>query len=340
MRCLLLDDDDAPKLSKTVIEIVVNEENGDITALVGRSKRPNRAISRGEPGSAVQRVPLTPQQSGRSDGGHPAPRRGPTLVTPDRLVVRCVLDLPSAAESSLDQLLRYELPARMPFAESDAYYRYRIAKRRRDRVLIEVFGAERRRLDQLRAMLAAVGLDPASAIVANGGLDLLAAERQPSAIAKALAVAIVVLSCIVAALGYATIRTPVERQREVIAHLHQDIDSLRAAAARADRLSDAIATLVQDRNALINRLDGWPARIVIVNEVARVLPDDAWLTSLEIDGDVLRIAGMATSATPLVAAVAASPIFTEPQFPSSIHRDARENVERFELHARIATEAP
>jgi len=71
-------------------------------------------------------------------------------------------------------------------------------------------------------------------------------------------------------------------------------------------------------------------------ELTRILPDDAWLTDISIDGDMLTITGFAAkSAAALIATLDASELFSAPNFTSPVVRIPGQSGERFEIRLRV-----
>ncbi|WP_155956408.1 PilN domain-containing protein [Rhizobium sp. CF080] len=71
-------------------------------------------------------------------------------------------------------------------------------------------------------------------------------------------------------------------------------------------------------------------------ELTRILPDDAWLTDIAIDGDMLTITGFAAeSAAALIATLEASELFSAPNFTSPVVRIPSQSGERFEIRLRV-----
>ena len=70
--------------------------------------------------------------------------------------------------------------------------------------------------------------------------------------------------------------------------------------------------------------------------LTQLLPDDSYLTELDVKGDTVKMIGLTGSATALLAAIAKSPSFRDASFESSITRDTKTNRERFDIGAHIA----
>jgi general secretion pathway protein L len=70
--------------------------------------------------------------------------------------------------------------------------------------------------------------------------------------------------------------------------------------------------------------------------LTRLIPDDAYLSEMTINGDHVRLVGAANSATALLTLIAQSPGFRGAAFESPIVQDPRLNRERFDITAGIA----
>jgi general secretion pathway protein L len=71
-------------------------------------------------------------------------------------------------------------------------------------------------------------------------------------------------------------------------------------------------------------------------ELTRILPDNAWLTDIVIDGDAVTITGFAAeSAAALIATLDASGLFSAANFISPVVRIPGQSGERFEIRLRV-----
>lgn len=293
------------------------------TALIGHADAPLE-IRRQE---ALPPPPEMPTQRA-------PPRTGPVLILPERLAFRRRIALPREAEPEIDAILRYECSAQLPFAADRLYVAHRIVARQADRIVVEILAAERERLDRLRDRLAAIGLNPAAATIADTEIDLL--DTGDDQVARAVDRAIAALVVIVVALGFVALRQPLTAERAAVAALSEELRALRADAAQTERLAAEIAAQEADRRRLIDAFDGRRPRAALLDDLARTVPDGAWATGLSIDGANIRLSGRAASSNKVIARFAASPIFNAPHFPSAIVRDETSGLDRFELQATVA----
>ncbi len=77
--------------------------------------------------------------------------------------------------------------------------------------------------------------------------------------------------------------------------------------------------------------------VELLNELTRILPDDTWLSMLEVSGSKLRVQGESGSASSLIGLIEESDLFHDPGFASPITRNRRTGLDRFVLEAEIET---
>jgi general secretion pathway protein L len=77
-----------------------------------------------------------------------------------------------------------------------------------------------------------------------------------------------------------------------------------------------------------------PSMAVVLEALSRALPDDAWLTRLEVEQRTVRLAGNAANASALIGRIEASGHFADVQFsaPTTL---AEGEGESFTITARI-----
>ena len=104
----------------------------------------------------------------------------------------------------------------------------------------------------------------------------------------------------------------------------QTIEKERTEVQRLERRADF---LPRARKAL-------PAGAALA-ELSRILPDTAWVHSLELSKSELRIRGFSPRASELLAVLDASPVFSATQFKSAIVAAADNGGERFDIATTI-----
>ncbi len=106
------------------------------------------------------------------------------------------------------------------------------------------------------------------------------------------------------------------------------------AQAHRDALakSQAAGETISNFNALRREVI---SRAAILEEISRVLPDQAFITDLKVSGAIVDINGLATSASAIVPLIESSPMFVDATSTAPLTFDPRENKERFGIRMRL-----
>lgn len=177
---------------------------------------------------------------------------------------------------------------------------------------------------------------------------------------KALAFAII-LACIVFLSGLGSLVSPVIKDVIEIKKVKKKIKTVRAQAEAVERVQSEIKR-IEDRKKIMDMFKGEDLnKLDMVYELARIIPDDAWLISLdytesaeqkggkEVSGKIKReliLSGFSSSASKLIPLLDNSPIFENVEFigPITSGVDGKERfrikalAKRAELKAEVAKE--
>lgn len=246
------------------------------------------------------------------------------LRLPPGRAVRRMVPLPAAAEDNLRQVLAFEMDRQTPWAAADVVYACRVVAREpaRRRIEAEMVVAPRVVVEEALALARRWGVTPdtvEAGEAAAGGLDLLPpGSRRRRDWAGRLSAAVVALAVLgVAAAGLAGI----DRRRDA------------AQLRRLDR-EDA------DARFLASRKSAFPPMVAVIDELTRVLPDNAWIGQLEVAGGGIEVIGWSPSATEVVRRMEEAALFHHAEFRSPLLPDPGQGMERFHVAARLAGGAP
>lgn len=107
---------------------------------------------------------------------------------------------------------------------------------------------------------------------------------------------------------------------------------------KAKPQTDLRADLVKanaDLESVAEFVAGYSNPLLILDELSRVLPDDAMLNTLEIKREGVRISGIAVNAARLLELLAAQPGYTEVKAPSATSRVPGTNKEVFTIEFKV-----
>jgi general secretion pathway protein L len=262
------------------------------------------------------------------------------LRLPADKALRPAITLPLAAEVNLHEVICYELDRHTPFTTEQVYLSARVASRdptaRRleadvtvvPRPVVDRAIADAKRLGLAvdRVDVAGVGTQPPSGNVLPAA-RLTAGRRQASRANAALAIAAGLLAAV-------AVYVPLARMEREAAALEQHFAAIRAAVSLQRQVADAR----RQRLFIVDRKRAAAPVSVVLLELTRILPDDTWLTELQIQGDEVQIGGTARSAAALIGLLEQSHEFTGTTFRTPVTQDPVSGRESFYIVARITTE--
>jgi general secretion pathway protein L len=249
------------------------------------------------------------------------------------------VSLPVAAERELDQVLAFEMDRETPFKPEELYWNHRIiaVDRQNGRLSVSLSLVPRATLDPLLATLAQIGIRPTRAEIADdpdkgfylpldgdGGRAHHASTRflWPAA------------ACC-AALALAAAVTPFVRQELTLASLEREVAVGRSAAAEADNLRQEIDRLSGTAGFIESERDKAGRPLTVVAAATRVLPDDTYLTEMELRQRKVTLSGRSAGAARLIGALAADGEFRNPAFSAPVTRLEALHAELFTINAEF-----
>jgi general secretion pathway protein L len=249
------------------------------------------------------------------------------------------VSLPLAAERELDQALAFEMDRETPFAAEELYWNHRVigADRQNGRLAVRLSLIPKANLDPLLADLAAVGIQPRRLEIAEGAdkgtyLPLNGdGTRRQHASHRLLWPAAV--CC--AVLAMAAVVTPFVRQELTLASLNRQVAVTRAAAAEADTLRQEIDRLSGSAGFIESERDKAGRPLVVLAATTRILPDDTYLTEMELRQRKLTLSGRSAGAARLIGPLAADPEFRNPGFSAPVTRLEALRAELFTINAEV-----
>ena len=210
------------------------------------------------------------------------------LLMPAAMVLRRTLTLPLALEENLKQALTYDLDRHTPFPADELYFDAQVISRNPDRSEMQVVLAATQRANADRIMkelreegaeVVALLVDPPENV--SSRLNLLPTEDRPSwlpwqrwAIAGGVALLVVLL--------LAAIALPIIQKRAYAIKLHEKADATQAQAMAVTRVHDELDQLVADYDFVPEKKGLYPSTVHVLDEITKLLPDDTWLTQMEI----------------------------------------------------------
>jgi general secretion pathway protein L len=265
------------------------------------------------------------------------------VLPSDELLVRTLDPLPAESRPYIDGIVRHQLERFVPWRSDNVLYSYEVstAGAGDDRLVVRVAATARtlhaplieataglkpRKLRLLYRGAGQAGGDVAIGIDQGAGA---ATQLRNLRISVAAAVAgFLVLSA--AAFGY------------LLYSLQEVTDALQVAEKTEADLRKQMGgrgaqetPATRDLRAILARKKEQPPAVLAIEALSSALPDDTWLTELQIAEGQMRVSGTSQSVADLVPAVQQSPLFAEATFFSPTTRLSNDQGDRFHLQMRL-----
>lgn len=122
-------------------------------------------------------------------------------------------------------------------------------------------------------------------------------------------------------------------QKRMLAKLEDSIESVSVQAEELNRMREDSRQIMDSIEAAAEMKKAYPSAINILRELTEVMPDSAWVLSLNYSNRRVTIQGEAESATSVIEAVENSPFFREVRFSSPVTRSGARD--KFTLVAEV-----
>jgi general secretion pathway protein L len=287
-------------------------------------------------------APRESQILSRSPRVQPGERRAVVLRLDARHILRTTATLPLAAERNLAQVIGFEFERLVPFKQSEVYFAFRVTARDKaaQTLGVEMTVVPHAALAKIIEALPHLGFRATEIQVAGSEPDAPTTigiasdnhiERSRSGRRINLALGIIAIF-----VGIVCVAIPLWRDRTTIDSLDAQIANARRQAEASAALQKQIDAESRDQHFLLDRKQASPTMTELLATLTQLLPDDTYLTELEVKGETIRMVGLTGSATALLGLIAKSSSFRDVSFESSITRDPKSNRERFDIGAHIA----
>jgi general secretion pathway protein L len=117
--------------------------------------------------------------------------------------------------------------------------------------------------------------------------------------------------------------------------LENIVEAKRGEALQVRKLFDQQQKTLASIEAARQGKDQAVSLVRLWEEATRTVPDDAWITDLNFDGQTVTMSGFASRSASLIGDLGASPFFKDPTFTSPVVRVPGKAGERFELRAQV-----
>jgi general secretion pathway protein L len=302
---------------------------GGVEAVTIQLRRNGKATTIGQFNLQEVGLPELPRTAGKTT----------VLCLSQADVLGKTITLPLAAERELDQALAFEMDRETPFNVEELYWNHRIAAadRQNGRLLVRLSLIPKASLDPLLNDLAQFGILPRRVEIADGPDTgfYLPLNGDGARASHTLGRLLWPAAAVCAVLMLAAVITPFVRQELTLASLDRKVAAGRAAAAEADSLRHEIDRLSGSAGFIDSERDKAGRPLVILAAATRVLPDDTYLTEMELRQRKVTLSGRSAAAARLIGALAADGEFRNPAFAAPVTRLEALRSELFTINGEV-----
>ncbi len=309
------------------------------------------------PGTGEARIVLGPLDEARRNAALRAllERAGETrgrarvALAHDEVLVRKVA-MPAATEENMRQVLAFEMDRLTPFKADEVYFDHRVVSREEaaGQILVLLAVARRELVDDRVQRLRALGANVQGVAVrdesgAGAALDLMPNEQRGEGetsreriAQRTLLAALVVLLCV-------ALLFPVWQKRETFIALNPLLMKSKQEAEAADAIARTLEKQAADYNFLLARKHGNAPALAVVEEISRLLPDNTWVTSLEVKpvgtAREVQVIGETASSSKLIEILEGSRLLQNASPRGTVTRGSQPGTERFMIVAEVKPHA-
>lgn len=270
-----------------------------------------------------------------------------TLLLLPGQYLRREINLPLAAEENLRQVIGFELDRQTPFSADQVYFTCQVLERLPGsrQLRVEFVLTPREFLDTRLARLHQANLKPSHVDVAvlEGqspvplGLDLLPPRWRSSESRWQRRLNWTLAGTLALLLGLG-LALPILTQDRILKLLEKQLAQARRAAQTTTALKQQVTELEQEARFGLTRKQSTPPMIQVMEDLAKRLPQDTWLSGFSYRNGELRIDGSSPAASKLIEMLEDSPFLHNTHFVSPVTQDRRTGLERFQISMTVSYE--
>lgn len=264
------------------------------------------------------------------------------LALPAERALRKTLCLPLAVEENLRQTLTFELDRQTPFKPEQVYFDAVVRERHPtdQQLQAELIVLPRDAVDEPVARAAALGLPLNGAVLASDLIEsgarcpnFLSIAPNAKRFQKRLwsNVALFLLTIL---LTGAAIALPIWQKRNTAIALDNLSQEAKAAAMQTQALRDRMEAQANEYKFPVEQKNALPSTFLLVNQLTKLLPDDTWVSNLDVAGMDVQIQGETGSSSKLIELMENSGFLKEANHKSLLTQIPGTTVERFHIAAK------
>ncbi|WIO73185.1 PilN domain-containing protein [Porticoccaceae bacterium LTM1] len=257
--------------------------------------------------------------------------------------------LPLATADNLSSVVEFELDRFTPFRPGQAMVGYQLISRHpeHDKVKVQLVASPNRVAGLINRNLSVLGLSPSAILPPksitgelnrpqSSSWNMLPETDRPIAqpVWNQLNRRLFIFLLIAFAAVFVIPHFQLEQRKQALVN---EIDAIEAEARAVSAKQAKLIQQVDVGANLIERKNTTPSRLAVLDELTRIIEDDTWTSSVEINEKNVKLEGESQQASALIALLEASPMFQNVNFESSTTRNQATNRDRFQIKLDLVT---
>jgi general secretion pathway protein L len=254
------------------------------------------------------------------------------------------ITLPLETEENLREVLSFEMDRQTPFTTDQVYYDYIVNERDKQARTIDVslilapidkltYALDLLERQHVRINAISPCEEPFGAF---NRVNLLPTEkrRKPQ---KAFRLVNYFLMFTLLALLIGNLALPIWQKSVFAKAVEEELAQFKRQSAEAVALRGKLEQAELENRFLESKKRDSLLLTQIINELSLVIPDDTWISNLELRDGVVHLHGQSVAAAALIPIIDASPLFRNVSFRSPVTQNRQNNTERFHISAELET---
>ena len=266
------------------------------------------------------------------------------VAIPADKVLRRSVSLPLEASENLREVLAFQMDRHTPFKASEVAYDYRVTgtDAALRRVTVELAVVPRGTIEQITSIADSFGLGvhrigvAGDNLLEQDGSFNFRPHEDPVVLPPAQRRFMLALTMAASILAVIAWYLPLYFDHRTLAAYEARLAAMRTQALDAESMRKHLTAAMELSRVLVDRREATPTVVSLLADITHRLPDDTWLTQLQLQDGTLTLTGFSLSAAPLIGRLEASPLLSQVRFGSPVTPDPEVSAERFNIIAQTA----
>lgn len=247
------------------------------------------------------------------------------------------ISLPAQAKENIDDIIKFEIDRQTPFSIDDVYYTYQINHNNTNDkpVSVRLTVVPKKTVKIQLEKLQQLSFSVTKLLLPTPNQQVIIPLSKVSSDFSLLSKATIGLGVLCMLLALMLFYKPVLYYQQQAELTQFELISIKKQAQQAIQMKKQAELQMNQHQFFLNQSASYSSRLMLLNELAEILPSHTWLDYFEINGQSLIISGQSAAVSTLPELLNATGLFSNIQFVRPITRDEVSGKNRFRLEMVI-----